>query len=503
MMRDETAKKDKSSSASEVAAEVADEKYDEEKRLENDAPAFLDEPTSNLPRDRRRRRNIVIAVASCSALAVLGYWYFFAAKSAPDAAPDEAQVVVSVRTAKVERQPIALEARALGTIFPREQAMVSSTIGGQIKQMRLLKNQVVRRGEIIAQLDTRDLQAQRAEAVAALSAARLQARGVTAGAIPQANAQIERDLRDARANVANARALYERRRDLYHKGGLALKDVEASQLALTVAEDNLRLVERTAALRSSAINPNDSALAQSAVTQAEGRIATLNAQLSLADIRAPLTGIVTEQFQFAGEYAAPGARLVNIADISEVIVKAQFADTIVANLKVGDGATVLPGEMPDERMGGRVSLISRASDALNRTVEVWINLGNASGRWRTGSAAEVVVETDSADDALVVPASAVTLEATNSDTGTVMTVDADSIAHETKVKTGIRTPNAIQIQAGLNAGDTIVVEGNYALPDGTKVEIDNAAGEADGTTDNQSSIGNAPANPRSAGEATR
>ncbi|MEJ7708402.1 MAG: hypothetical protein WKF84_00715 [Pyrinomonadaceae bacterium] len=45
------------------------------------------------------------------------------------------------------------EVRALGTIFPREQATVSSNIGAQIKQMRLLKNQVVRQGEVIAALD--------------------------------------------------------------------------------------------------------------------------------------------------------------------------------------------------------------------------------------------------------------------------------------------------------------------------------------------------------------
>lgn len=263
---------------------------------------------------------------------------------------------------------------------------------------------------------------------------------------------------------------------------MALKDVEAAQLALTVAEDNLRLVERTATLRASAIIPNDQALAQSAVTQAEQRVASINTQLSFAQIRAPLSGIVTDQFQFEGEYAAPGARLVNIADISEVIVKANFADTIVSNIKVGDAATVLPSDIPDERMGGRVSLISHASDPLNRSIEIWVSLGNAAGRLRVGSAAEVIVATNTANDALIVPASAVTLDATNADTGTVMLVDKDSVAHETKIKVGIRTPDAIQIIEGLNAGDTVVIEGNYALPDNTKVETNAEAEGAENTT---------------------
>jgi multidrug efflux pump subunit AcrA (membrane-fusion protein) len=68
-----------------------------------------------------------------------------------------------------------------------------------------------------------------------------------------------------------------------------------------------------------------------------------------------------------------------------------------------------------------------------------------------------------------VPASAVTLEASNADEGTVMVVDAQNVAHETKVTIGIRTADKIEIVEGLQGGETVVVEGNYALPDGTKV----------------------------------
>ena len=51
-----------------------------------------------------------------------------------------------------------------------------------------------------------------------------------------------------------------------------------------------------------------------------------------------------------------------------------------------------------------------------------------------------------------------------------MVVDAQNVAHETKVKIGIRTPDKIEIVEGLQGGETVVVEGNYALPDKTKVE---------------------------------
>jgi hypothetical protein len=50
-------------------------------------------------------------------------------------------------------------------------------------------------------------------------------------------------------------------------------------------------------------------------------------------------------------------------------------------------------------------------------------------------------------------------------------VDDNSIAHEKKVTVGIRTKDKIEITSGLNAGESIVIEGNYALPDETRVEV--------------------------------
>ena len=420
---------------------------------------------------RERRRNLII-VASVAVIALL-LLFLLISRWRNSSAPAEqtAAVVVSVKVAKVERQTIAAPVSAVGTIFPRQQATVAAKISAQIKSMQLLKNQVVRAGQVIAILESRDLVAQRNEAIAALNQERASERSVTTGTIPQTNAQDQKALRDAQARVRTARATYERRLELYQKGGISKKDVEASQAELTTAENELRLAEQTVVLRTKAINPNDRALAAARVQAAQQRVATLEAQLSYATIRAPISGIVTDQFQYQGEFAAAGGKLVNIADISEVIVKAPFADTVAAQLKVGDPAAVLPTDTTGEEMTGKVTLISRSSDPLNRTVEVWVTLGNGAGRLRANGAAQVTAATLTRTDAVVVPTSAVTLDASNANEGTVMVVDAASVAHEMKVTVGIRTPDKTEITEGLQGGETVVIEGNYALPDGAKVEV--------------------------------
>jgi multidrug efflux pump subunit AcrA (membrane-fusion protein) len=426
------------------------------------------------PQKQRRldQRNLVLGVAVIGLIAltliVLIVW-----RLKRSATEQEAEVtpIVSVKVAKAEKGSIAAEVSAVGTIWPREKADVGAKISAQIKTMALLKNKPVRAGEVIAVLESRDLQAQRAEAIAALNEARANERSLISGTIPKTNAEDQKALIDARAKVNTARATYERRRVLFEKGGISKKDLEASQLELTTAEDELRLDEQTVALRTRSLNPNDRALAEARTAQAQQRVATLDAQLSYATIRSPLTGIVTDQFQYEGEFASAGGKLVTIADTSTVIVKAPFADTAVAQLKSGDPATVLPTDASAEEMHGQVSLLSRSSDPTNRSVEVWVTLGNDAGKLRANGAAQVTVFANSKNDAVVVPALAVTLGASNANEGTVMVVDAQNVAHETKVTIGIRTTDKIEIVEGLQGGETIVVEGNYALPDGTKVEI--------------------------------
>src|SRR5437763_2692705 len=122
-------------------------------------------------------------------------------------------------------------------------------------------------------------------------------------------------------------------------------------------------------------------------------------------------------------------------------------------------------------MRGQVTLLSRSSDPTNRTVEVWVTLANGNGLLRANGAAQVTVFANSKNEAVIVPASAVTLEASNANEGTVMVVNAQNVAHETKVTIGIRTAGKIEIIEGLQGGETVVIEGNYGLPDGTKVEI--------------------------------
>ncbi len=456
----------------------------EEDQIESEEPAtenseLMDEAYDGKPNGRRR----FVMIMGVIAVLVIGIfvWRYFFSPAPADTSTTETPVVVSVRTAQAEKQTISAEVSAVGTIFPARQAVVSSNSSGQIKGLRILKDALVIKGDLLATINTSDLEAQKREAEAAVSEARLNVQTLTKSSIPQADIQAAKDLRDAHAAEDNARNLYERRKVLYDKGGIALKEVEAAQLTLTQAENNLKFLENSKTLRKTTGNPLDLQTARARVVQAEQRINTLQTQISLAEIRAPVSGFVVEQTQFDGEYATAGSKILTIADTSEVIVKASFSDTVIPNLRQNDAVAIYPNDLAGERMTGKVSLISRSTDPQNRSTEVWVNLGNGAGRLRTGGAANVVVSENTQTEAVVVPNAAVVLDAANEKTGVVMVVDRLNVAHETKVEIGVRTKELTQIISGLSGGETVIVEGNYALPDGTQVEIkqDESTGQGD------------------------
>ncbi|HVT04443.1 MAG TPA: efflux RND transporter periplasmic adaptor subunit [Thermoanaerobaculia bacterium] len=386
----------------------------------------------------------------------------------------DTKVVVSVQVAKAERAPISNEITTVATLSARREATIMPKISGQIAQMALVKNRPVREGDVIALLESRDLAAQRAEAAAALEEANTSAHETVNGAIPLTNVQDEKAVRDARVALENARKTSERRQLLFDEGGISKKELEASKQALINAENDLHVAETSASVHRGTTNPGDVAIAQSKARQASDHLANLDAQLGYSVIRAPFAGTVTEQFQYQGDFANPGSKLVTVADASSLIAKVQVGEATAAKLKVGDAVSVFPDELPGVAVAGKIDLVGRGADAQSRSVEVWISVPNPAGRLRPNGVARVVIASESIPDAIVVPSSAVTLDATNGNSGTVMVVDAKSIAHEVHVTIGRKSGGRTQITSGLQNGKLVVIEGNYGLPDGTEVAVPKA-----------------------------
>lgn len=422
---------------------------------------------------RERRVGVVVAVVVILLLTVL-IW-----RGCHKPAESEAtQVVVSVQVAKAERGTIAQEVGTVATLAARQQADIMPKISAQIRELPLLLNRSVKAGDVLVVLEARDLTAQRAEAAAAVTEAEATARTTANGTVLLTDAQDRKSVRDAQAALDNAQKTYERRKALFAQGGISKKELEASQLAVVTAEDDAKMAEASSSIHGGVTNPGDITVARAKALQAQNRLANLDAQAGYAVIRAPFNGVVIEQFQHQGDFANPSTKILTLADASTLIAKVEVSEATAATLKAGDAVTVSPDELPDQRLSGSISLVGRGADAQSRSVEVWVVVPNPGGRLRPNGVAHVAIASQATGNAVVVPSSAVTLDATNASSGTVMVVDARSVAHEVKVTTGIRSGGRTEVKSGLAGGEMVVTEGNYGLPDGTKVALPGAEAES-------------------------
>jgi multidrug efflux pump subunit AcrA (membrane-fusion protein) len=136
--------------------------------------------------NRRRQAFLIIAALIVLLALVIGFLIWRRSSTTPE---ETEEVVVSVKVAKAVKDSIAKEVSAVGMVVPTERADVAASISAQIRQMGLLKNSLVKRGDPIAVLSSDDLIAQRNEAQAAVEEARLNLQTVQKVQIPQAAAQ--------------------------------------------------------------------------------------------------------------------------------------------------------------------------------------------------------------------------------------------------------------------------------------------------------------------------
>jgi RND family efflux transporter MFP subunit len=206
---------------------------------------------------------------------------------------------------------------------------------------------------------------------------------------------------------------------------------------------------------------------------AEGQYKAALANLQYSEIRSPIDGVVTDRPLYEGQMATAGSPLMTVMNLSKVIGRAYVAPQEAALLHVGDAATLVLGNGQDDAPA-KVTVVSPALDPSSTTIQVWVEVANPKGRLKPGSTVGLRIIASTVKGTLVVPTSAI-LTASDGTTS-VMVIGKDQHAHQTSVKTGIREGEEVQILSGLHAGEQVVTEGAYGLPDGTKVEISKVAG---------------------------
>jgi multidrug efflux pump subunit AcrA (membrane-fusion protein) len=377
--------------------------------------------------------------------------------------------LVTVKTAKVEAHDLMFTVSAPATIFAREQANIAARMTAPIAALRVKKGDTVQAGQSIATLDSRDLQAQRADAAAQLADAEATLQKTQGGTVPADLDQKRGQVQIAQAALNQAQKNAERRTQLFNEGAIPQRDLLQAQTDLAQAQTNFDVSKRALDFAQAQTSGREIRSAQARVESARAKLDLANTQLQFTDVKAPFGGTVAEQMVFAGDMADPMHPLFQLMDLSVVNARAQVPEGSAAEVHRGQTCTFNPSDPSLGTFRGTITVVNSAVDAQRRTVEVWCQIENGNGKLQGNVFGQVTVAVRNIAHALAVPESAVQFhEGTR--TGTVMVMDAQGVAHQKEIEAGPTVGGLVQIKSGVEAGETVVTEGGYALPDGTKVQ---------------------------------
>ena len=394
-------------------------------------------------------------------------------------ADPEVEPIAPVQVSPAIKGSIRLMVNADAVLYPRDQANIMPKISAPVRRFLVNRGDHVKQGQLLAELESRDLVAAAQESQGQYGQAQSNYRS-TASVVPEQVTKAQTDADAAKEALDAAKKLVDSRQQLLKEGALARKLVDEAQVAYAQAKGQFETAQQHLLALQSVGKQEQIKSAEAQVQAAKGHYDSAQAQVSYAEIRSPINGVVTDRPVYPGEMATTGTPLLTVIDVSKIVARVNLGHDQAKNVKVGNVATLTPAD-GGELVTGKVTIVSPAADPNSTTVQVWVTADNGDERLRAGESVHVSIVAATLDGATLIPAGAVLPNAEGETI--VLIVDEKNIAHEKVIQIGVREPEMVQIVAGVEPGQRVITVGGLGLEDKAKVRImkpgEKAAGEKD------------------------
>jgi RND family efflux transporter MFP subunit len=365
----------------------------------------------------------------------------YSATGAPPKAEREAVTPRLVRVVPVSQDTMARGTVVTGTLAAEDQVVVSFKVDGRLSEIAVDLGSRVRKGQIIAQLDPTDFRLRVRQAEAALQQARARLGLSPDGTDDRVDPEHTPLVRQAQAMLAEARRSHERMRSLWERQLIARAELDTATATLQVAEG--RYEDAIEEVRNR----------QAVLAERRSAVAIARQQLLDSALKAPLDGAVRQRHASAGEYLEAGSPIVTVVRMHPLRLRLAVPERVAVDVRIGQMVN-LKVEGDRAVYHGRVARLSPAINEDDRTLLVEAEVPNEHGQLRPGTFAEAEIVTAAEERAIFVPAASVV---TFAGIEKVMTV-RDGVSVETRVQTGRRIEDRVEIVSGLKSEELVVVE---------------------------------------------
>jgi RND family efflux transporter MFP subunit len=391
---------------------------------------------------------LVIIGALLVALAVGGFFAGYLprhrrveALAAESQAGSESLPVVTV--VKVERSAAKSELVLPGSIQAFTEAPVLARASGYLKQRYVDIGDRVTEGQVLAEIEAPELERQIQQAKAA---------------VDQANSseqQAEAALKQGQTNAELARVTAERWRNLVAKGAVSRQENDVYQAQWAAQQANVEALGKAIA----------AAKGNTAAEQAN--LERLNSLKDYLTVRAPFEGVVTLRNVDVGALITEGSTLLfRVAQAGRLRTYVNVPQSDSASVRLGQQATITVADLPGLKFPGTVTRTSNSLDPATRTLLTEVQLVNPDGRLAPGMYAQVDLSVVRTQPSLTIKGDTLVVRA---DGPQVAVVDADGKVHYARIQLGRDFGDRLEVLAGLEEGQQIVVNPSDLVREGAKV----------------------------------
>jgi RND family efflux transporter MFP subunit len=338
----------------------------------------------------------------------------------------------TVKVVTVKRGDISVPLVATGTIFPEYESKIGPKISGTIEIVYVDEGDTVQKGQLLVQLDQKNLLIAVRQGQAAVRVA-------------------EAQLKEAEVKGENLKKEKERLANLLKKNVISQQKYDDIDTAYSMAVIGMEVI-------------------RAQILSSRENLAMAEQNLSDTVIIAPFSGLIVKRFINQGEFVStmPPSPLFLMMNIDKVKTEIGLPEIHIAHIHLGNPVDVAVDTYPDSIFKGTVSTINPMVDPVSRAFTVKVEIPNKDHRLKPGMFARVKIYLAIHKGALIVPFKSVMKR---EGMAVVFVIEGTTVRLRT-VTAGITNEREIEVIDGLQEGEEVVIEGHYGMADKTTVRVE-------------------------------
>ena len=400
-------------------------------------------------------------------------------------------VVKTAMVTKAKRSMDFVDNSFTGAVTATTQTKLSFKVGGNIKKIYVSLGEKVKKGQLIAEIDSKDYNLQYQTANAGLKTATLSIQEAktrmdqASAAYEQSKSQVEQ----AKTGVENAKVQYDtitkkfdRISQMYEDGSASLNDYEAAKLAkdsskLGLNSAKTQLEQANTGVKNALVVIEQAkvglSLAESQVNSVSKNVELAQNQLNYSKLYSPEDGYVVMKTAEENENIGANTPILTLNTGKNFEVNIYVPEAVISKLKIGQEADIKIEAVGNEEIRGVIKEIGNASTGFGTTYPVVLSLKVNDEKIKSGMTASVNIKVDNriVVDSIAIPVKSVQKDSKGNYVFTATAVNGKYVLNKKYVTTGSVSNDGIQISKGLSEGEFVLTAGIRFAVEGEYVNI--------------------------------